>query len=351
VWSNGATGAEIEVTPTGTTTYTVTGVLNGCEATDEVMVIVEQIIFLASAGEDQSICQGYEATLTASEGDSYVWSTGETTQSITVSPNSTQNYTVTVFEGDQQAQDDVTVFVNLNPTVVIANGGEVSILEGEFITLSASGANTYEWSNGATQPNIAVNPSASTTYSVAGYINNCSDVKSVTVNVVETVEAYAGEDLTICSQDAITLVATGGDEYLWSTGETTQSITVEPDEDTEYSVLVYNELDSDEDSVMVFVNDCSPDPGIEDPQAFDLLVYQEPASDVIKVKISGVQTVNVNGISIYDLAGKLLYNEQVDDSGVDVLEKEINTSQFSRGIYIVRLMYDDKSIVKKIPIR
>jgi hypothetical protein len=352
LWSTGETTQTIEVSPNTTTTYSVTGFSNGCEATDEVTVIVEPIVFVANAGEDQFICQGTSTILTVSEGDSYLWSTGETTQSITVSPWATETYTVTVFEGNEQAEDDVTVFVNLNPNVVIMNGGEVTILEGEFITLSASGANTYEWNNGATQPNIAVSPSVSTTYSVTGYINNCSDEKSVTVNVVEAVEAYAGEDLIICAQEMVTLTANGGEEYLWNTGETTQSINVAPNSDTEYSVLVYNALSSDEASVTVYVNDCS---SVEIPQVdqeFNVLIYQDVTADLLKVKISGMDRVDVDQIMIYDISGKIIYKEQIKtDENTQSLDKEIDSAQFSRGIYIVRLLYDDTELLKKIPIK
>ena len=352
LWSTGETTQTIEVNPLETTIYSVTGFLNGCEATDEVLVTVEPIIFSASAGEDQFICEGTSTILTASEGDAYLWSTGETTQSISVSPFASETYWVTVYEGNQEAQDDVSVFVNLNPNVVIVNGGEVDILEGEFITLSASGANTYEWNNGATQPNIAVSPSTTTTYSVTGYINNCSDEKSITVNVLETVEAYAGEDLTICDNETVTLTAIGGEGYLWSTGEETQSINVTPGTDTEYSVLVYNELSSDEATVMVYVNDCT---SIEIPQAdeeFGFLVYQDVSTDLIKVKISGMNRVDVDQLVIYDITGKIVYREQIRTvESTQSLDKEINASPFSRGIYIVRLVYDDTEILKKIPIR
>ena len=354
LWSTGATTQTIEVNPLNTTLYSVTGFSNGCEATDEVLVTVEPIVFSASAGEDQSICEGTSTILTASEGDAYLWSTGETTQSITVNPWASETFTVTVFEEDEQAEADVTVFVNLNPNVVIMNGGEVTILEGEFITLSASGANTYEWNNGATQPNIAVSPSTTTTYSVTGYINNCSDEKAVSVNVVKIVEAYAGEDLFICSEEMVTLTANeganDGEEYLWDNGETTQSINVAPGTDTEYSVLVYNALSSAESTVMVFVNDCDPDP-IADEE-FDFLIYQDAIADVLKVQISGLDRVDVEQIEIYDITGKIIYREQIQtEENTQSLDKEINSSQFSRGIYIVRLTYDDTEIVKKIPIR
>ncbi|SDS37549.1 Por secretion system C-terminal sorting domain-containing protein [Formosa sp. Hel1_31_208] len=354
VWSTGETTSSISVAPNSTTTYTVTGFSNGCEVSDEVIVNVNPFEFTASAGANQVICQGFGTTLTASEGDSYLWSTGETTQSIDVSPNNTQTYSVTVFQGAFQDDAEVTVTVNLNPDVTIANGDEVMILEGEFITLSASGGNTYLWNNGATQPNIAVSPSQTTTYEVTGFINNCEDTKAVVVNVLDIVEANAGEDVLICSEETAVLTASGGDDYLWNTGETTQSIEVAPDADTEYSVLVYNALDSDEDTVMVFVEQCNAAQGPPENENFGFLVYQEPTSDVLKVKIDGLQSVTVKGITIYDLLGKVVHTENFNPSELQnqaQMTKEISTTTYARGIYIVRLNYDDTSILKKIPIR
>ena len=354
VWSTGETTASITVSPNSTTTYSVTGFSNGCELSDDVLVTVDDFEFTASAGADQSICQGYETTLTASEGDSYLWSTGETTQSITVNPANTQTYSVTVFFNGYQADADVMVSVNPNPNVVIENGDDVMILEGEFVTLSATGANTYLWNNGATQPNIAVSPSATTTYEVTGYINNCEDTKAITVNVLDTVEADAGDDLFICSEETVTLTANGGEEYLWNTGETTQSIEVSPNEDTEYSVLVYNALDSDEATVTVYVEDCNIVVTPEETEAFDFIVFQEPINDVLKVKIDGLQSITATGISIYDMAGKLLYEERFNQSELQNqsdMTREIDTSPYARGIYIVRLIYNDTAMTKKIPIR
>ncbi len=354
LWSTGETTASISVNPTVTTTYSVTGVANGCESIDDVTVIVEPFVFTASAGANQVICQGYETTLTASEGDSYLWSTGETTQSITVNPTNTQIYTVTVYQGNYQADAEVEVGVNPNPNVVIANGDNVMILEGEFVTLSASGANTYAWNNGATQPNIAVSPSITTTYEVTGFINNCEDTKAVIVNVFETVQADAGEDLIICNDEVVTLTANGGDEYLWSNGETTQSIEVSPEQDTEYSVLVYNALDSDEDSVIVFVEECSTiEPPIE-TDTFDFMIYQDPILDILKVRIDGLKAVTAKGYSIYDLTGKVLFTEKfraADLQQLSYMTRELDVSTFSRGVYIVKLNYDESSIIKKIPIR
>ena len=351
LWSTGSTSSSITVSPTVTTTYTVTGYLNGCQNTDSVTVFVNSAN--ANAGQDQTICNGYSATLTATGGDTYLWSTGATTQSITVNPTSTSTYTVTAYVGNSQDTDSVIVTVNPNPNVVIANGSEVSILEGEYVTLSVSGANTYLWNNGATQPNIAVSPNTSTTYSVTGYINNCSDTKQVTVNVFESVSANAGEDVTVCLDDnTVTLTAaasSGGDQFLWSTGETTSSIIVSPEVDTEYTVTVYNELDYDTDEVMVFVNDCIDTEVPDDSESLEFLVYPNPTFGDLNIKITGL--LNVSSIHLYDLSGKALYSETISDGEEHTYIKTLNLSNFAAGIYLLKLVDNRNVITKKIVLR
>src|SRR5690606_34262276 len=108
--------------------------------------------------------------------------------------------------------------------------------------------------------------------SVTGYINDCEDQKEVLVNVLERVNAEIQGEQSVCLNESIVLTAVenANAEYLWNTGETTQSITVTPTEDTEYSVTVYNALDYDTAEMMVSVTDCSViNP--EEPEDFEFL--------------------------------------------------------------------------------
>src|SRR5690606_12539735 len=96
LWSTGSTNASITVSPSSTTTYSVT-VTNagGCTDTESAMVTVSNAPNAGISG-DLSICNGESTTLTASGGGTYLWSTGSTNASITVSPSSTTTYSVTV---------------------------------------------------------------------------------------------------------------------------------------------------------------------------------------------------------------------------------------------------------------
>jgi hypothetical protein len=350
VWSTGETTPSITVNPSVTTTYTVIALLNGCEDSDDVIVTVNTAQVVANAGSDQNICQGNSTTLTAYGGTDYLWSTGETTQSIEVSPNSTTNYTVIVSNATSSDTDDVTVMVNPVPEVAVSD--DATILEGNYITLSASGANHYEWSNGATQPNIAVSPSVSTTYVVTGYINDCYDVKDVTVSVVQQVEADAGEDKSICAGTEVTLTATssGGEDYLWNTGETTQSITVSPEVDTIYTVIVSNSLDSDADEIMVSVDACEENIIPEDPVfMFHTYVDSRRSDDILNIKLAGLK--GECELHVFDITGKKIHSDFFDGNDGQEIVRTLNTSQISDGVYIIKVAEKGELHSKSIIIR
>ncbi len=359
IWSTGETGESITLKPTQTQTYSVTGTLNGCELTDTVSVTVistKKEVANADAGSDQNICFGTSAVLNATGGDSYLWSTGETTPTITVNPKATSKYSVTAYKGESSNTDEVIVYVDAQPMVIITNGSEATILEGEFITLTATGADTYKWSNGATEPHIAVSPKSTTTYEVTGYIDNCEAKRSVVVNVYEKVVANAGPDVTICRGEKTVLTADGpaNSTYLWSTGETTKSITVEPKSDTEYSVMVYHDLDTDTDNVLVKVTNCNNAQisgggsiELEDESAeLEFVVYPNPTRGDVNIKISGL--TNLSSIHLYDISGKSLYNETINEGQTQSFSKKINLSNYTSGIYLLQLVDDHRVITKKI---
>ncbi|MCK0127000.1 hypothetical protein MWU76_21610, partial [Gelidibacter sp. F2691] len=150
-------------------------------------------------------------------GASYLWSTGATTASIEVSPEETTTYTVTAYDESGENSDTDDVQVTVNPTLTVNAGKDVTITSGKSITLKATGADTYNWSNDSKDASITITPSATTTYTVTGTSKGCEATDTVTVTVVDAtgITANAGTDETICQGSAITLTATGGASYLW----------------------------------------------------------------------------------------------------------------------------------------
>ena len=169
----------------------------------------------------------------------YAWSPGgATTPSITVSPTATTTYTCTVTVNG--VSTNVSQTITVNPATNVNAGANQTVCAGTPVTLTATGAATYSWTNGV-QNGVPFTPTATQTYTVTG--NNafgCSSTSSVTVTVNPTPTAtisYTGS-LILCQGSTITLNASAGSSYLWSNGATTQSITV--GQAGNYSVQVFN---------------------------------------------------------------------------------------------------------------
>jgi hypothetical protein len=111
LWNTGATTQSIPISSAGTFTVTITSV-NNCTSSASANSAVFTLP-TADAGTDPTICLLGSATLTATGGVTYLWSTSETSAGISVDPLVTTAYTVTVTNGNGCTDtDDVTVNVN-----------------------------------------------------------------------------------------------------------------------------------------------------------------------------------------------------------------------------------------------
>jgi gliding motility-associated-like protein len=163
-----------------------------------------------------SICPGQSATLTATGGTGHTWSpsTGlNTTTGATViaSPTTTTTYTVTA-NAPCPVTATTTVTVNPAPTITVNNP---TICSGQSATLTASGATTYTWFQGATQigtgASINVSPTATTSYTVQGAnATGCPGIATSTVTVNPVATANAGPNQTICAGQSVTLAGSFG---------------------------------------------------------------------------------------------------------------------------------------------
>ncbi|MBI4648981.1 MAG: PKD domain-containing protein [Bacteroidia bacterium] len=189
---------------------TLTVTKNGCS--DDTIMTVPVYEVVADAGADIEICLGGTATLTATGGVSYLWSTTEITQSINVSPiaDSTFYVTVTDIYGCTDI-DSVSVTIG---TLVAEAGPDQNICFGENAELTASGGIIYQWSTGETTASITVIPPFTSTYYVTVSDGFCFDDDSVTV-FVNQVLADAGSDVDICKGQTTQLNASGGVDYEW----------------------------------------------------------------------------------------------------------------------------------------
>lgn len=143
-----------------------------CTAVDYVTVVVNPAPVGSITG-DPNICPGDAATLTASGGTSYQWSTGSNTASISVSPSTTTTYSVIPIANGCLGQPvPFTVAVLPEPTAIIV--GEDSVCPGQDVDLTAYGGTSWQWSTGDVGQTISLaNVTGSTTVTVIPSENGC----------------------------------------------------------------------------------------------------------------------------------------------------------------------------------
>jgi gliding motility-associated-like protein len=274
LWSDGQTTQTATGLPAGTYTVTITD-STGCSATTTVTLQAPAVPSL-SVSSTQTSCTTASGTATAAVtgGTSpytYLWSDGQSTQTATGLAAGTYTVTVTDANGCTQTQ-----------TVTIASPGAITLsvsvtLAGCTVangtaTANPAGGNlpyTYLWSNGQTTQTAIGLLTGIYTVTVTD-ANNCSQTATALITASSGPTANAGTDVSIEIGTSVTLNATGGGTYLWSTGETTSSINVSPDVTTEYCVTVTDGNGcSDSACVKVFVEfPCPTNVDLTVPNAF-----------------------------------------------------------------------------------
>ena len=319
LWSTTETSSSIFVNTADTYTLSVSDA-NGCINSESVVVTMNAAPTV-DLGSDQDICEGQNISLSAGSYASYLWSTTETTQSISASTSGNYALTVTDINGCVGA-DDMNLTVHANPVVsftglasafclndvdatlsptptggtfsgqgiagsvfspsnagvgqwtitytlvdnngcsdtdtqntevyalpVIDFGNQTSFCEGESLSLNGGVFTAYNWSNGASTQNIVV--SAADTYSLSVTDGNgCQNSASVAVSTNTLPVVDLGVDQTICDGDSYPLDAGAFESYIWSTTETTQTISVSTAESFGVTVTDANGCEGSDDFVL-----------------------------------------------------------------------------------------------------
>jgi hypothetical protein len=224
MWSNGSFTQTINVNTIDEFTVFVTD-NNGCMNSGSVTTTVGTPPSPVITG-NLGFCQGASTTLDAGAGfASYSWSTGGTSQSITAATADIYSVTVTTNSGCTGSTSAVIVE---NPLPTPAITGDDGFCPGETAILDAGdGYASYNWFNGANAQSVTVN--AAGTYGVTVTDGNgCtgSDSQTITAFTPPMPPIISG-GLTFCGGNTTVLDAGENlSSYLWSTGETTNTIVV-----------------------------------------------------------------------------------------------------------------------------
>ncbi len=345
LWSpGGQTTASITSSPIVTTPYSVVvTAANGCSGGMDTLIININPNETASAGADQNFCPGVGITLAGSisgSATSGIWSGGtgtfspnNTTLNAVYTPSTADIakgsivLTLTTIGGTCTISDQMTI--NVNPFV---NLGPDTTIFGCILLYAGNPGSTFNWSTGDNYSTLTVCTTGK--YWVTVSNGTCIATDSITITVTPT-HVNLGNDTTFTG--SITLNAGNpGATFLWSTGSTTQTITVNTP--GTYYVTVSNVLGSSSDTVNITIKTLTGINETSSKQNFN--IYPNPTTGIFTFKIG--ETKNAN-LKVTNMLGETIYSEQVNSQSTT-----INIKDAPNGIYLLQLQADGKIYYKKI---
>ena len=216
----------ISVSP-DTTTWFFVNVLDLCLDTvsDSVKVTVFPLPDVDIGPDSVIICEGDSLLLNAGSGFlGTMWQNGSNDSTFLVTD---EGFYFVIVTGPGGCTNSDSIYVTQS-VLDIDIGADTTICIGESITFNAGeGYSGYLWQDGSTDPSYVASQTG--TYWVKVTNGSCTDYDSVYLFVDDpTVSMNLGNDTTICMGDYLVLKPAFGvyNSYLWSTGETTPTISV-----------------------------------------------------------------------------------------------------------------------------
>lgn len=344
-WTDSSNNTTYTVSPTANTTYSVMGSdANGCVGNSVVTITANPSPTISISASNSVICSGNSALLTASGVASYSWTSGPNTATYSVSPTTNTTYTLNGTDANNcSSMSVISISVNVTPTV-LATTSSTAICAGQTVTLSANGAATYSWMpSGVGAVNVTYTPSVTTTYSLIGIDNGCSDTTAVlvTVNPLPSITASTTNSL-ICSGESVILMgSSSASTYSWSNGATTMSISVSPSTTTVYSVTVTDGLCNNSSSVTQSVSACTSLNELSNSNSIN--IYPNPFNESFNLSWDSSLTLGEETqIYVYNALGSLQLQTKTTETKIT-----INTKDWNSGSYFIKINTKAYKIIKQ----
>ena len=228
----------------------------GCDSIVQVTVDFTPMVMVSIIPETDSleVCEGDSLLLIADGAMSYSWDAGSvllnSNNGAVVEAYPTEDALVVVTGQGLACAARDSIYITVNPAPAMEILAPEAICLGDSVEIFATGADSIFWMandfidcGNCTQ--TIVSPTEATVFTVNGYNGQCFGTSSWSMQVQEVPVSNVYGDTLICAYSPAELFAIGGTTYVWSTGDTTSAIQIEPGETTVYSVIALSGICSD----------------------------------------------------------------------------------------------------------
>ncbi len=306
-----------------------------------------------------SICTKDTVTLEAKGGRQYLWSTGDTTATIKVTPQSTTIYWVTIRDGNGGSSVLLKRLevISFNPSASAVSSG---VCAGNSIMLQASGGTSYQWSPGATTQIITVTPQVGNLYTVT--ISNthiCRKVLNVSVQVhqpdatIETIndQPITSKNIEVCKNAGVQTLSPYYPGGNWSSNALNGR--VNPNNYTAGTVLriIYRiSLNGcpDADTLFITIKECPS--SLKDAIVPVWSASPNPFNDYIQIAFKTLPPP-VFDLFLYDIQGRIVATTQINAPLQDTTFRWNITKNIPKGAYLLKLQTQNIRTIPALLIR
>ncbi len=295
------------------------------------------------------ICAGQTANFVATGAGTYSWNTGQTTNTLAVTPQFNTTYFITGTNPLTGCSSTIAKQIQVNqlPPVGIAVF-DSEVCAGNSVSMIATAANSFTWSSGALSSAVSVTPASTTIYTVLGsdaYGCVGTATQQIVVNPLPVI-TIVPPSKTICKGEPANLTAsgaTGANTYAWASSALfVQGISVAPYPQASTTFTVTG-TDANgctgSANVVVTVELCT---GIASNSASNTkaTVFPNPSNGEFTIEMNNNLAKT---IEVMDVRGRVVMTGSSDNNQV-----KMNISNLSNGVYYVKVKSGSSVDVLKV---
>ena len=332
-WANGSNGNSTSNLAAGWYAVTITDAA-GCVSFDSVQVSEPPVLTSNATPNQSNACEDDTdgAINAAAAGGTapytYLWNDPSAQTTANATNLATGSYSVTVTDANGCTTTSNASVMFLHPDPVPMLGPDTTICEGDTGLISVGGGpySSYFWSDNTSNPVFSATAAGTISVSVTN-VHGCEGSDTIVVSTVAPANLFIGNDTTVLGSHTV-MIGSGFSNPVWSTGATTNSISV--DTTGTYSVTAIDGNGcSVSDTIKVTINSI----GIEENEIFsNLKFYPNPSHGQITVLWPSAEASGAN-LEVFSLSGRRVMQHQF--SGEE--QFDLDLSSLAKGSYIMKI--------------